>query len=285
MQAAIGLRSMLVRSAGYDPFSGNDTLTQLSLGVEYLVTRSGPLVFAAGIGGDYGQNSSRARSASTQLAVGRVSLIAEGRYQPWERGYGFVRFAPGWLGIAATVPTPRRPPRERWTTGSACCRPTPARAAARLSPPRIRLPPGSPWRAAIPGLAATTDVRPRRGGPRSGRSSPHWTSARSIPAAFSSASRWRSRTDPGFTPCVVAENAGAVSARPTSAIVRAGTVVRAVARARPTGAEAQTLHLRRSTGLSARRAGYGSNHASRRLLGARRTRGYGVGIDSSDSWD
>ena len=102
-QAAVGLRSMLVRSAGYDPFSSNDMLSQLSLGIERLVARSDAFVFAAGIGGDYGQNSSWARGASTELAVGRISLIAEGRYQPWERGYGFVRFAPGWLGMTATL--------------------------------------------------------------------------------------------------------------------------------------------------------------------------------------
>ena len=102
-QAAAGLRTMLVRSAGYDPFSGNDVLAQVSLGVERLVLRSDAFVFAAGIGGDYGRTSSRARGASSELAVGRISLIAEGRYQPWERGYGFVRFAPGWLGMAASL--------------------------------------------------------------------------------------------------------------------------------------------------------------------------------------
>jgi len=102
-QAAVGLRSMLVRSAGYDPFSGNDVLAQFSLGIERLVLRSDAFVFAAGIGGDYGQTSSIARGASSELAVGRISLIAEGRYQPWERGYGFVRFAPGWLGMKATL--------------------------------------------------------------------------------------------------------------------------------------------------------------------------------------
>lgn len=102
-QAAAGLRTMLVRSAGYDPFAGNDALIQLSLGVERVVVRNGAFVFAGGIGGDYGQTSSRARGASTQLHVGRISLLAEGRYQPWERGYGFVRFAPGWLGMSATL--------------------------------------------------------------------------------------------------------------------------------------------------------------------------------------
>jgi hypothetical protein len=102
-QASAGLRTMLVRSAGYDPFSGNDVLPQFSLGIERLVVRSGALVFAAGIGGDYGRTSSRARGASSELTVGRISLIAEGRYQPWERGYGFVRVAPGWLGVAATL--------------------------------------------------------------------------------------------------------------------------------------------------------------------------------------
>ena len=134
-QAAVGVRSMLVRSAGYDPFSGNDTLTQLSLGVEHLVVRSGAFVFAAGIGGDYGQNSSKARGASTQLVVGRISLIAEGRYQPWERGYGFVRFAPGWLGMTATL-TDASAPNAGTLEDSfgVLSAETSAGAAARLSP-------------------------------------------------------------------------------------------------------------------------------------------------------
>jgi len=94
---------MLVRSAGYDPFAGDDLLSQLSLGIERVVMRSDAFVFAAGIGGDYGRNSGRARGASSEIAAGRLALIAEGRYQPWERGYGFVRFAPGWLGMTATL--------------------------------------------------------------------------------------------------------------------------------------------------------------------------------------
>ena len=50
-QAAAGLRTMLVRSAGYDPFSGDDVLAQFSLGIEHMVLRSDAFVFAAGIGG------------------------------------------------------------------------------------------------------------------------------------------------------------------------------------------------------------------------------------------
>jgi hypothetical protein len=134
-QAAAGLRTMLVRSAGYDPFSGNDVLPQLSLGIERLVLRSGAFAFAAGIGGDYGRSSSRARGASSELAVGRISLIAEGRYQPWERGYGFVRFAPGWLGMAATLTDASAPNaatlEDRFGVPSADVS---AGAAARLSP-------------------------------------------------------------------------------------------------------------------------------------------------------
>jgi hypothetical protein len=134
-QAAAGLRSMLVRSAGYDPFSGNDVLAQFSLGIERVVLRSDAFVFAAGIGGDYGRTSSTARGASSALGVGRISLIAEGRYQPWERGYGFVRFAPGWLGMSATLTDASSP-----TTGSledsfgVLSVDTSAGAAARLSP-------------------------------------------------------------------------------------------------------------------------------------------------------
>ena len=123
-QATAGIRSMLVRSAGYDPFAGNDALIQLSLGIERLVVRRDAFVFAAGIGGDYGQTSSRARGALTQLHAGRISLLAEGRYQPWERGYGFVRFAPGWLGMSATLTDGSSPTtRDPWRTASACCRP------------------------------------------------------------------------------------------------------------------------------------------------------------------
>ena len=69
-QAAAGLRTMLVRSAGYDPFSGDDVLAQFSLGIEHLVLRSDAFVFAVGIGGDYGRNSSKARGASSELSVG-----------------------------------------------------------------------------------------------------------------------------------------------------------------------------------------------------------------------
>src|SRR4051812_18686297 len=76
-------------------------------------------------------------------------------------------------------------------------------------------------------------------------------------------------------------DADAVSARPTSAVVRADQLSEAP-RTSPheTGAEAVNLHLRRSTRLSARHEGRGSNHLDRRLLGARRTRGYGVSVKS-----
>jgi len=134
-QAAAGLRTNLVRSTGYDPFSGDDILAQLSLGIEHVILRSDRFVFAAGIGGDYGRTSSMARGASSELAVGRISLIAEGRYQPWERGYGFVRFAPGWLGMAASLTDASAPNaatlEDRFGVLSADIS---AGAAARLSP-------------------------------------------------------------------------------------------------------------------------------------------------------
>ena len=135
-QATAGVRSMLVRSAGYDPFAGNDVLVQLSLGIQRLVVRRDAFVFAAGIGGDYGQSSSRARGASTQLHVGRISLLAEGRYQPWERGYGFVRFAPGWLGMSATLTDGSSPTTAALEDSfGVLSADISAGAAARLSPP------------------------------------------------------------------------------------------------------------------------------------------------------
>jgi hypothetical protein len=134
-QGAAGVRTMLVRSAGFDPFSSRDTLIQLSLAVERVVLRSDAFVFAAGIGGDFGQNSSKARGAPTQLQAGRIALIGEGRYQPWERGYGFVRFAPGLLAMDAQVTdasTPNAAPLE--DSFGLFSADMSAGAAARLSP-------------------------------------------------------------------------------------------------------------------------------------------------------
>ena len=102
-QAVAGVRSMLVRSAGYDPFATNDALTQVSLGMERLLLRREGFGFAAGAVTEYGLSSASARSAEGELQAWRLAAVAEGRYQPWHGGYGFLRVAPGVLGMVARL--------------------------------------------------------------------------------------------------------------------------------------------------------------------------------------
>jgi hypothetical protein len=101
--AMAGIRTTLVRSAGYDPFSTTDVLTQFSAAIQRVMVRSDAFVFAAGAVTEFGLTSAQARSAPSELQAWRLSVAAEGRYQPWQRGYGFVRVAPGVLGMSAQI--------------------------------------------------------------------------------------------------------------------------------------------------------------------------------------
>ena len=102
-QAAVGLRSTFIRSAGFDPFSDRDVLHQISLAAEHVFVRSGAFGFAAGIGADFGGSDAVARGAPAALSIWRLSALAEGRVQPWQRVYGFVRVAPGMLRMQANL--------------------------------------------------------------------------------------------------------------------------------------------------------------------------------------
>lgn len=102
-QAAVGLRSTFIRSPGFDPFSDRDVLNQLSLAAEHVFVRSGAFGFGAGLGGDFGASDSEARGAPSSLSVWRLSAVVEGRYQPWQRVYGFARVAPGMLRVHASL--------------------------------------------------------------------------------------------------------------------------------------------------------------------------------------
>jgi hypothetical protein len=109
-QASIGMRAMLIRDAGYDPFSTDDALAQVALSASRLVTRQDRLALAAGAGFDYGASDATARGAPSSLGLMRISLSAEGRYVPHPRFYGFVRVAPGLLHVSASVRDDSAPP-------------------------------------------------------------------------------------------------------------------------------------------------------------------------------
>jgi hypothetical protein len=112
-QASIGVRNTFIRSAGLDPFASNDLMSQVSLAFEHVVVRSDALAFAAGVTGDFGGSDSIARGAPSDLKLWRVTAVAEGRYQPWQRAYAFVRLAPGMLRGSAEVDDASSPNGQR----------------------------------------------------------------------------------------------------------------------------------------------------------------------------
>jgi hypothetical protein len=102
-QAAIGVRAALIRSAGFDPFSNQDGLAQVSLYFSRVLIRQDRLALALGVGFDYGSSSTYARSAPSNLGLARGSLLLEGRYAFHPHVYAFLRAAPGVLNLSATI--------------------------------------------------------------------------------------------------------------------------------------------------------------------------------------
>jgi hypothetical protein len=135
-QAAIGVRSTFIRSAGFDPFSSNDLMSQVSLAFEHVVVRRDAFGFAAGVTGDFGGSDSIARNSPSNFKLWRFTAVAEGRYQPLPRAYGFVRFAPGLLRASAEVDDASSPNGQRLEDSfDVLAVDTSAGAAVRLSGP------------------------------------------------------------------------------------------------------------------------------------------------------
>lgn len=109
LQATFGVRTSLIRSAGYDPFSSSDALPQMSMGVEHPIVVHDAVAFAAGVAVDYGLASSEARGVPSGLSAWRLSLVAEGRFYPRPYAYGFARLAPGVFRGTATLDDPSSP--------------------------------------------------------------------------------------------------------------------------------------------------------------------------------
>jgi hypothetical protein len=108
-QAELGWRSSYVTDAGYDPFSDNNYLPQLSLGLARTIWDDDRLSFAPGVIWDYGWRGSTARGQNTSLATHRIALALEGRYHflPWM--YGLVRVTPGALHQSVEIEDPLAP--------------------------------------------------------------------------------------------------------------------------------------------------------------------------------
>jgi hypothetical protein len=76
----IGARTQFVNSAGFNPFSTNDVLPQLSLGASFAFWTQNQLSLAGVAGFDYGSASASLRSDEASLDVRRFTLAPEARY-------------------------------------------------------------------------------------------------------------------------------------------------------------------------------------------------------------
>jgi hypothetical protein len=103
LQATFGVRTSLIRSAGYDPFSSSDALPQISMGVAHPIVLHDAVAVAVGLAIDYGLASSEARGVPSGLSAWRLSVVGEGRFYPRPYAYGFARLAPGIFRGAATL--------------------------------------------------------------------------------------------------------------------------------------------------------------------------------------
>jgi hypothetical protein len=94
-QLEAGYRGAIVRDAGYDPFSTNDWLGQLTLAGSRVVVRRGPFSLVAGAAWDYGRSTATARGADSGLTVHRLTVPLSVRYAPVRWLYVFGTIAPG----------------------------------------------------------------------------------------------------------------------------------------------------------------------------------------------
>lgn len=103
---SLGLRENFITHSGFDPFSTNNVLPQVSLDAGRVVYASGPFSIATLLGFDWGSTKATARRADTELDVSRITAMLEGRYHFWRRLYAFGRIAPGALYSHATLNDP-----------------------------------------------------------------------------------------------------------------------------------------------------------------------------------
>jgi hypothetical protein len=111
-----GVRTAFIKDPGFDPFSNHDAFAQFSLSASRVIVRHDRAAFVTGLVFDVGQTDAVARDAPSNLSMTRLSALAEARYQPWSRLYGFVRLAPGWLHGSASMNDASAPAGSSLTT-------------------------------------------------------------------------------------------------------------------------------------------------------------------------
>jgi hypothetical protein len=91
------VRAALIRDAGYDLFSEDDSFVQGGFAFGRTLFTSGRLSFAALALWDYGTHMDSVRGQDTELGAHRFTLGAEGRYHFLHQFYVYGRVAPGAL--------------------------------------------------------------------------------------------------------------------------------------------------------------------------------------------
>jgi len=102
-QLAMGIRTSVVRDAGFDPFSTGDLLAQFSATVMHSLRAGAGFVPALGLAADIGSSSAGARGADAQLNAWRLALVLEPRFVLSPGFYVGARIAPGLLHTSVTL--------------------------------------------------------------------------------------------------------------------------------------------------------------------------------------
>jgi hypothetical protein len=92
-----------LRDPGFDPFSENDVMPQLSVSVLRAFGSAPGLVPAVGLVWDTGASSADARGIQASLGLMRLALALEARFMPASGVYVTGRLAPGVLHVSASL--------------------------------------------------------------------------------------------------------------------------------------------------------------------------------------
>jgi hypothetical protein len=103
---AFGFRSLFIPSAGLDPFSSNNALTQVSLAAGPTLLRRGAVSFAALAEWDFGRLQDRARGETSELAIHRLGVGLESRLQLARRLALFAKVAPAAVHLSGSIVDP-----------------------------------------------------------------------------------------------------------------------------------------------------------------------------------
>jgi hypothetical protein len=102
----VGGRVGYIRDGAYDVFSENDVLGQFSIDGTVPLYHRGKLVLGAGLGWDYGGQSSTFRGFASSMKAHRFSVPLEARWNFVPGIWGFGKVSPGAVLVSAHVEDP-----------------------------------------------------------------------------------------------------------------------------------------------------------------------------------